>query len=104
MALLRTGKTRQSTLSVSLNNIGESRCPVHFGPRSDADTLAPQALRCSGCRLQGDQAVYRAFIDWIAEMSRQKGKQKSHQTCKNYWKWLNEYCALHIKKKMNGNV
>ena len=54
--------------------------------------------------LRGDQAVYMAFIDWIAETSRQKGKQKSHQTYKNYWKWLSEYYALHSKKKMDGNV
>jgi hypothetical protein len=42
--LLPTGKTRQLTLSVSLNDIGESRCPVHFGSLSDADTLAPQVM------------------------------------------------------------
>jgi len=51
--------------------------------------------------LQGDQAVYMAFIDWIAETSRQKGKQKSHRTYKNYWKWLSEYYALHSKRKMD---
>jgi len=51
--------------------------------------------------LRGDQAAYMAFIDWIAETSRQKGKQKSHQTYKNYWKWLSEYYALHSKKKMD---
>ena len=54
--------------------------------------------------LRGDQAVYMAFIDWIAETSRQKGQQKSHQTYKNYWKWLSEYYVLHSKKKMDGNV
>ena len=54
--------------------------------------------------LRGSQAVYLAFIDWIAETSRQEGKQKSHQTYKNYWKWLSEYYALHSKKKMDGNV
>src|SRR2546423_521988 len=36
--LLPTRKMRQSTLSVSLNDIGESRCPAHSGPLSDADT------------------------------------------------------------------
>ena len=65
--LLLTGKTRQSTLSVSLNDIGESRCPAHSGPLSDADTLALQVLR-------GDEAVYMAFIDWIAAMAKQKGR------------------------------
>ena len=45
--------------------------------------------------LRGDQAVYMAFIDWIAETSRQKGQQKSHQTYKNYWKWLSKYYTLY---------
>jgi hypothetical protein len=54
--------------------------------------------------LRGDQAVYMAFIDWIAAMARQKGRQKRQQTYKNYWKWLSEYYALHSKKKMDGNV
>jgi hypothetical protein len=45
-----------------------------------------------------------AFIDWIAAMARQKGRQKRQQTYKNYWKWLSEYYALHSKKKMDGNV
>jgi hypothetical protein len=40
-----------------------------------------------------------AFIDWIAAMARQKGRQ---QTYKNYWKWLSEYYALHSKKKEKG--
>jgi len=55
-------------------------------------------------RLRGDQAVYMAFIDWIAAIARQKGWQKRQQTYKNYWKWLSEYYALHSKKKMDGNV
>jgi hypothetical protein len=36
--------------------------------------------------LREDQAVYMAFIDWIAAMARQKGWQKKQQTYKNYWK------------------
>jgi hypothetical protein len=44
--LLLTGKARQSTLSVSLNDIGESRYPAHSGPLSDADTLALQVCIC----------------------------------------------------------
>jgi hypothetical protein len=35
--------------------------------------------------LRGDEAVYMAFIDWTAEMAKQKGRQKSHQTYQNYW-------------------
>jgi len=54
--------------------------------------------------LRGDEAVYMAFIDWMAAVARRKGRQRSQQTYKNYWKWLSEYYALHSKKKMDGNV
>jgi hypothetical protein len=39
-----------------------------------------------------------SFIDWIAAMAKMKGRQKSHQTYKSYWKWLSEYYALHKPK------
>jgi hypothetical protein len=52
--------------------------------------------------LRGDEAVYMAFIDWIAAMAKQKGRQKSHQTYKNYWKWLSEYYALHNQKSIRS--
>ena len=32
-------------------------------------------------------------------MAKQKGRQKSHQIYKNYWKWLSEYYALHNQKR-----
>lgn len=32
-----------------------------------------------------------AWIDWIAEMARQKGRQDSRGAYKSYWKWLSEY-------------
>jgi len=38
---------------VSLNDINESKYPIHSSPLSDANTLAPQVLRCNGRRLQG---------------------------------------------------
>jgi hypothetical protein len=45
--------------------------------------------------LRGDEAIYMAFIDWIAATSR----PKDQQTYKNYWKFLSEYYALLSKKK-----
>jgi len=36
--------------------------------------------------LRGDGAVYMAFIDWIAVMDKQKGREKSYQIYKSYWK------------------
>jgi hypothetical protein len=42
--LLPTRETRQSKLSVLLNDIGESRCPAHSGPLSDADTSRQEAF------------------------------------------------------------
>jgi hypothetical protein len=47
--------------------------------------------------LRGNETVYMSFIDWIAAMAKKKGRQKSHQTYKSYWKWLSEYYALHNK-------
>jgi hypothetical protein len=52
--------------------------------------------------LRGDEAVYMAFIDWIAAMAKQEDRQKSHQTYKNYWKWLSEYYALHNQKNIRS--
>jgi hypothetical protein len=37
-----------------------------------------------------DEAVYMSFIDWMAAMAKKKGRQKSHQTYQNCWKWLSE--------------
>jgi hypothetical protein len=45
-----------------------------------------------------------AWIDWIAEMARQKGRQNTQHTYIVYRKWLSEYYALHNQKKMDGNV
>ena len=44
---------------------------------------------------RGDEAVYMVFVDWIAAMAKQKGRQNSHQTYMSYWKWLSEYYALY---------
>ena len=54
--------------------------------------------------LRADQAIYMAWIDWIAEMARKKGRQNTQGTYKSYWKWLSEYYALHSQKKEDGNV
>ena len=51
--------------------------------------------------LRGNETVYMSFIDWIAAMAKKKGRQKSHQTYKSYWKWLSEYYALHKPKKID---
>jgi hypothetical protein len=81
--LLPTGKTRQSTLSVSLNDISESRCPAYSGPLSDADTACPYRY-CDVVRvdykeylLWGNETVFMSFIDWIAAMAKKKGRQKA---------------------------
>jgi len=107
--LLPTGKTRQSTLSVSLNDIGESRYPAHSGPLSTLTRLPYRYCNVVGVDygkylLQGNEAVYMAFIYWIAAMARQKGRQKSQQTYITYWKCLSEYHALHKPPQKDGNV
>ena len=62
---------------MSLNDINESKYPIHSNPLSDADTLAHRYcdvvdVDYKEYLLRGDQAVYMAFINCIAEAARQK--------------------------------
>jgi len=34
--------------------------------------------------LRGDETIYIAFIDWIAETAKQKGRKNGQRTYKNY--------------------